>query len=124
MLNIYFFIEVFKYSTNVDDFVLKFDINIMEPITGGNLKFRLHPANDDYWWAVGPAAPGSDGSVLEATDGWITMTVEISAFKNEWGWGPDSPTDLTEVANEFGMAFDNGDSHVHVLIDNVRFERK
>ncbi|MCB0629231.1 MAG: glycan-binding surface protein [Saprospiraceae bacterium] len=113
-----------EVGTNVEDFVIKFDINILDPITGGNIKMRLHTADNDFWWAAGPAAPGSDGSALEATNGWVTMTVEISAFKDDYGWGTNSPTDLTEVPNEFGMAFDNGSSYVNFLIDNVRFERK
>jgi hypothetical protein len=113
-----------QIGTNVDDFVLKFDINLLDPITGGNLKLRLQTADNDFWWALGPAAPGSDGSSVEATNGWVTMTVEISAFRDNYGWGENSPTDLTNVPNSFGMAFDNGASYVNFLIDNVRFERK
>lgn len=113
-----------QIGSNVDDFVIKFDINILDPITGGNIKMRLHTADNDFWWALGPAAPGSDGSTVEATNGWVTMTVEISDFKDNFGWGDNSPTDLTDVPNEFGMAFDNGASYVNFLIDNIRFERK
>ncbi len=111
-------------GTNVNDFVIKFDINVLEPITAGNIKMRLNTSENDFWWAMGPAAPGSDGSAIAPTNGWVTVTVEISAFRDNFGWGTASPTDLSDVPNEFGMAFDNGASNVNVLIDNVRFERK
>lgn len=111
-------------GTNVSDFVIKFDINVLEPITGGNLKMRLNTSENDFWWAMGPAAPGSDGSAIAETNGWVTVTVEISEFRDNFGWGSASPTDLSDVPNEFGMAFDNGASNVNVFIDNVRFERK
>lgn len=111
-------------GTNVSDFVIKFDINVLEPITAGNLKMRLNTSENDFWWAIGPAAPGSDGSALAQTNGWVTVTVEISEFRDDFGWGSGSPTDLSDVPNEFGMAFDNGASVVNILIDNVRFERK
>lgn len=111
-------------GTNVNDFVIKFDINVLEPITAGNIKMRLNTSENDFWWAMGPAAPGSDGSAIAPTNGWVTVTVEISAFRDNFGWGTGSPTDLSDVPNEFGMAFDNGASNVNVMIDNVRFERK
>lgn len=111
-------------GTNVSDFVIKFDINVLEPITAGNIKMRLNTSENDFWWAMGPAAPGSDGSAIAPTNGWVTITVEISEFRDDFGWGAGSPTDLSDVPNEFGMAFDNGASNVNVMIDNVRFERK
>lgn len=111
-------------NTNVSDFVLKLDINIIEPITAGNLKLRLNTSEGDYWWALGPAAPRGDGSNVDASGGWITITVDISEFRDNFGWGDNSPTDLSDVPNEFGMAFDNGDAYINVLIDNVRFEQK
>lgn len=111
-------------GTDVNDFVIKFDINVLEPVTAGNLKMRLNTSENDFWWAMGPAAPGSDGSAIAPTNGWVTVTVEISAFRDNFGWGTGSPTDLSDVPNEFGMAFDNGASTVNVMIDNVRFERK
>ncbi|MGD9929122.1 MAG: glycan-binding surface protein [Mangrovibacterium sp.] len=112
-------------GTNVADYVLKFDINVLEPITDGNIKFRLQGDEGDFWWAWGPAAPSAGiAEVVEVTNGWITVTVEISDFKDDWGWGTASPTDLSLVNNAFGMAFDNGASNVNFCIDNVRFEHK
>jgi hypothetical protein len=111
-------------GTNVSDYVLKLDINIQQPITGGNLKLRLNTSMGDFWWAYGPAKPYGDGATVDATNGWVTLTVEINEFRDNYAWGDNRPTDLSDVPNEFGMAFDNGDSVVDVWIDNVRFERK
>jgi hypothetical protein len=111
-------------GTNVDDYVLKFDIRILEPITGGNLKFKLGgPQDSEFWWGLGPAAPGSDGSTVPAAN-WTTITVPISAFKDNWGWGSNSPTDLNNITGNFGCSFDNGNSiKINVMIDNVRFHK-
>lgn len=110
-------------GTNTSDYVVKFDINVLEPITGGNLKMRFEGSGGDYWWALGPAKPYGDGSIVETTGGWVTMTIEINEFRDNFGWGDNRPTDMSLVGT-FGMAFDNGNSNVNVLIDNIRFERK
>ncbi len=110
-------------GNNVDDYVVKFDINVLEPITGGNLKLRFEGGEGDFWWALGPAKPYGDGSQVDATNGWVTMTLEISEFRDNFGWGENRPTDISQVVT-FGMAFDNGDSVVNIAIDNIRFEQK
>jgi len=113
-------------GTAVDEYVLKFDINVLEPITGGNVKFRLQSSEGDFWWAMGPAAPPGAGipEVIDVTNGWITITVEFSAFKDGWGWGTNSPTNLDQGDMTFGAAFDNGESVVNICVDNVRFHKK
>ncbi|MCB0648829.1 MAG: IPT/TIG domain-containing protein [Saprospiraceae bacterium] len=113
-------------GTNIADYVIKFDINVLEPITAGALKLRIHNNTDDYWWNWGPGAPDPQAKVpvIEKTDGWITKTVGLLEFANNYGWNQGRITDLTTVQNEFGMAFDNGASRVHILIDNVRLEKK
>lgn len=110
-------------GTNVDDYVMKFDINVLEPITGGNLKFKLQPADVEFWWTWGPAAtPAGRNEVIEVTPGWVTITVPISDFTDNYNWGSVSPTDLSGDATTFGAAWDNGDSKVNIAIDNIRFE--
>lgn len=109
-------------GTDVNGYVLKLDINIKEPFTGGNLKLRLNGSEGDFWYAIGPATTPS-GSSKNSTDGWETITVRITDFKDNYGWGSNSPTNLAVITNEFGMAWDNGASKVNVLIDNVRFEK-
>lgn len=108
-------------GSNVNDYVVKFDINLINPIDGGNLKFRLNGDEGDYWWTWGPAGPGAS---VATTAGWETITVPISAFKDNNGWGANSPTSMAAITKEFGMAFADGVANVKFYIDNVRFERK
>ncbi len=108
-------------GSNVNDYVVKFDINLINPIDGGNLKFRLNGDEGDYWWTWGPAGPGAS---VATTAGWETITVPISAFKDNNGWGANSPTSMAAITKEFGMAFADGAANVKFYIDNVRFERK
>ncbi len=108
-------------GTDVASYVMKFDIKVLAPITGGNIKFRLEGSEGDFWFMLGPAGPS--GANVPVTGGWTTMTVPISAFKDNWGWGTNSPTDLSKVTGSFGAAFDNGSSAVNVMIDNVRFHK-
>ncbi len=108
-------------GSNVNDYVVKFDINLVNPIDGGNLKFRLNGDEGDFWWTWGPAGPGA---TVATTAGWETITVPISAFKDNNGWGTNSPTTMAVISKEFGMAFADGTANVKLYIDNVRFERK
>lgn len=108
-------------GSNVNDYVVKFDINLVNPIDGGNLKFRLNGDEGDFWWTWGPAGPGAS---VATTAGWETITVPISAFKDNNGWGANSPTSMAVISKEFGMAFADGAANVKLYIDNVRFERK
>lgn len=108
-------------GTNVNDYVIKFDINLVNPIDGGNLKFRLNGDEGDFWWTWGPAGPGAS---VATTSGWETITVPISAFKDNNGWGTNSPKSMAVISKEFGMAFSDGAANVKFYIDNVRFERK
>jgi hypothetical protein len=108
-------------GTSVADYVLKFDIKVVAPITGGNIKFRLEGSNGDFWYLLGPAGPS--GATVPATSGWTTMTIPITDFKDNFGWGSNSPTDLSKTTGAFGAAFDNGSSAVNIMIDNVRFHK-
>ncbi len=109
-------------GTDVANYVMKFDIKVVAPITGGNIKFRLDGgSNGDFWFLLGPAGPS--GANVPVTVGWTTMTVPISAFKDNNGWGSNSPTDLSKITGGFGAAFDNGSSAVNIMIDNVRFHK-
>ncbi|PIB36235.1 hypothetical protein BFP72_12960 [Reichenbachiella sp. 5M10] len=110
-------------GTNVDDYYFKFDINVKEALAAGNLKFQL----GDYWWTYGPNATTSEGQGNQAvpvTNGWVTVTVNLSDFRNNYGWG-DRITDLNAVGDGgFGLAWGEGVTNLNVLMDNLRFEAK
>ncbi len=106
-------------GTSIDEYVFKFDINVLEPITGGIFHWRLKGADGDFWHRWSPW--DSTGSF--STNGWVTVSIPLTAFTDDFGNGTLSISDLSTVNEDFGVAFNDGDSFVNVCIDNVRFEK-
>lgn len=107
-----------RIGTDVAKYVVKFDINILEPMTGGQLRLRFKGTEGDYWYCWAPWA--ESGSYK--TDGWMTVTIPITDFRDNYGSGANQPIDFSKVDSDFGMAFDAGASMVNICIDNLRFE--
>ncbi len=106
-------------GASIDNYVLKFDVNVLEPITGGVFHWRLKDAGSEGFWHRW--SPWADTGSF-STSGWITVSIPLNEFTDNYGSGTATIADLTTITSDFGLAFNEGDSQVNVCIDNVRFE--
>jgi hypothetical protein len=99
-------------GVNATTWAVRFDVNILEPITEGILKIRF----GSYMYDFKPWDGVAGGY---KTVGWITVTCPLSGFKN----GSVVLTDPSAGGSEFGMIWSSGTSvKVNMMIDNIRFE--
>jgi len=99
-------------GVDVNTWAVRFDINVIEPITEGVLKIRF--AN--YFYEFKPWEDLPDGY---KTTGWITVTCPLTGFMDGTNVIPDAATG----GGEFGMIWGSGNSvKINVGIDNIRFE--
>lgn len=96
---------------NLEDYVLKFDINVIEPISEGMFRIRFNDSDGVdafYDWQ-----PWNDTGEPFTTDGWETVEIPLSAL---------GVPDFSLIDAEFGMAFEGADVLLNFAIDNVRFD--
>lgn len=103
-------------GANASNYVLKFDINVIDPITGGEFAWRFKGGGQDYWHYWKPWE--TEGPYT--TNGWITVSIPLDEFYS----GGSPLTDLSIINEDFGVAFNNGSSAVNAAFDNIRFELK
>lgn len=98
-------------GSNLSDYALKFDINVIEPLTAGAFRIRFNDSDGVdafYDWA-----PWNDTGEPFTTDGWETVEIPLSVL---------GVPDFSLVDAEFGMAFEGADVLLNFAIDNVRFD--
>jgi len=106
-------------GTNVSNYVVKFDIYLVSPITAGAIEFTFKSSSTEYDSFYQPwNSPGYIQPV-----GWYTVSLPITSFKDNYGWGTNGITDMNTITSDFGMAFNLGTSLVNICVDNVRFEK-
>ena len=98
-------------GANIDQYSLKFDINVVEPITGGMFRIRFNNSGGEdifYDWQ-----PWNETGEPFTTDGWETIEIPLSVIGVE---------DYSQIDAEFGMAFEGANLLLNFAIDNVRFD--
>lgn len=102
-------------GSNLNDYVLKFDINVLEPINAGMFRIRFNSGGNGGVDSFYDWAPWNDLGEPYETDGWETIEIPLTEL---------GQPDFSLVDNEFGMAFEGADLLLNFAIDNVRFEEK
>lgn len=101
-------------GTNVDDYVLKFEILTFAPIAEGRFRFRFNASSGvDAFYDWQPWE--ETGEPFDTEGEWVTITIPVSAL---------GQPDFSAVDAEFGMAFQDADVLLNFAIDNVRFEER
>lgn len=97
-------------GSNITGYSLKFDMNVIEPLTAGafRIRFRSDAVDAFYDWA-----PWEETGEPFTTDGWETIEIPLSVL---------GVPDFSLVNQEFGMAFEGADVLLNFAIDNVRFD--
>ncbi|WP_181899440.1 glycan-binding surface protein [Flagellimonas nanhaiensis] len=102
-------------GSNLNDYVLKFDLNVLEPIDAGMFRIRFNSGGNGGVDSFYDWAPWNDTGEPYETNGWITVEIPLTDL---------GQPDFSLVDNEFGMAFEGADILLNFAIDNVRFEEK
>ncbi len=101
-------------GVNVNTWAVKMDVLVMDNDTQ-EFKFRMNGSDGDFW-AIIPS--------MKKLPGWYTVTIPLTDFKDNGGYGPNVIPTVENVTSEFGLATNGAAGHVNMCIDNIRFDLK
>jgi len=107
-------------GTSISSYVVKFDINILDPIPSGNssrIRFRFQSDDRDCWYNYQPWDEKD-----YKTPNWITVTIPLADFRDGDGAGTNPIVDMAACIKEWGLNWDGGPADINLCIDNYRFE--
>ncbi|WP_167607592.1 glycan-binding surface protein [Maribellus sediminis] len=96
-----------------DDWVIKFEMNVTKPWSGGTLCFRTASASN-YIARYEPWKVSATKAIAVTTDGWQTISIPLSAFRLNDGEG-DSISKVSDLLNA-----DSGKTYMRVYLHNYR----
>lgn len=94
-------------GTDINNYALKFDINVIEAFTDGVIKFRFQGTIGDVLFSWDPTE-------IEGGKGWQTITIPAVSI---------GVSNFSQVDGEFGAAYSDGTSMLNFSMDNIRFEK-
>lgn len=100
-------------GVTVADWAVKMDVNVLGGTTQA-FKFRLKGTDGDFWAII----PG-----FENKGGWYTVTIPLTSFKDNNGYGTNVLPNVQNITQDFGLATAGDAGFVNMCIDNVRFEK-
>jgi hypothetical protein len=100
--------------------VVKFDLNVRQNLTAGELRVNLRGPGGEFYYLFKPWSSGTPYK----TDGWETITCPLNQFKDNYGNGnPMTDANLQTTTGDFGMVWCSSTAiTVNMGIDNVRFQ--
>lgn len=100
-------------GVTVADWAVKMDVNVLGGTTQA-FKFRLKGTDGDFWAII----PG-----FENKGGWYTVTIPLTSFKDNNGYGTNVLPNVQNINADFGLATAGDAGFVNMCIDNVRFDK-
>lgn len=100
-------------GVTVNEWAVKMDINVLGGTTMA-FKFRLKGTDGDFWAII----PG-----MENRGGWYTVTIPLTDFKDDNGYGTNILPNVQNITQDFGLATAGDAGFVNMCIDNVRFDK-
>ncbi|MDG5767571.1 glycan-binding surface protein [Balneolales bacterium ANBcel1] len=101
----------------LQDWALKFDIYIKDPLAYGTFLIRIH----DDWDYIARYEPWEDTGGAYTTDGWVTVTIPLSMFRTDNGYGQSAASirDLHTPDESMGIMFVNDNEGEDDLVESL-----